>query len=300
MTIRNFYSQGGLEREEPLRRDPQWLDKIGDGEEVRVVAVWRYRNLVASLENPTARYLDLQEASVLIEQSAEPILLGRRGGAVYLSVDLSHHEEPPRLEGEFADLRQVGPVLERWEGSVLAYARGLAWWHARHRFCGVCGHPTRMEMAGHQRRCENPECGASHFPRTDPAVIMLVHDGRDRCVLGRQAAWPEGRHSTLAGFVEPGESLEEAVAREVFEEVGIRVRDVTYHSSQPWPFPSSIMLGFHARADYGPLTVDPNELESAQWFERKAILESPGDALFQLPREDSIARQLILSWLEEA
>jgi NAD+ diphosphatase len=100
--------------------------------------------------------------------------------------------------------------------------------------------------------------------------------------------------------VEPGESLEEAVAREVFEEVGIRVRDVTYHSSQPWPFPSSIMLGFHARADYGPLTVDPNELESAQWFERKAILESPGDALFQLPREDSIARQLILSWLEEA
>ncbi|MEJ2028191.1 MAG: NAD(+) diphosphatase [Limibacillus sp.] len=254
MTIRNFYSQGGLEREEPLRRDPQWLDKIGDGEEVRVVAGWRYRNLVASLENPT----------------------------------------------EFADLRQVGPVLERWEGSVLAYARGLAWWHARHRFCGVCGHPTRMEMAGHQRRCENPECGASHFPRTDPAVIMLVHDGGDRCVLGRQAAWPEGRHSTLAGFVEPGESLEEAVAREVLEEVGIRVRDVTYHSSQPWPFPSSIMLGFHARADYGPLTVDPNELESAQWFERKAILESPGDALFQLPREDSIARQLILSWLEEA
>src|SRR5262249_49094954 len=150
-------------------------------------------------------------------------------------------------EVEFTDLRRVGPLLERFEGSLLAYARGITYWHQRHRFCGVCGAPTRSRDAGHVRVCLNETCKTQHFPRTDPAVIMLVHDG-DRCLLGRQSVWPTGMHSTLAGFVEPGESLEEAVAREVREETAIEVTDVAYHSSQPWPFPSSVMLGFHARA----------------------------------------------------
>ncbi len=129
---------------------------------------------------------------------------------------------------------------------------------------------------------------------------MLVHDGGDRCVLGRQERFPPGMHSTLAGFVEPGESLEEAVAREVWEEVGIEIEEAAYHSSQPWPFPSSIMLGFHARARFGPLTVDPHELESAQWYDRQTLLASPEDERFKLPRKDSIARQLILSWLNDS
>ena len=140
-----------------------------------------------------------------------------------------------------------------------------------------------------------------HFRRTDPAVIMLVHDGGDLCLLGRQPFWPPGMHSTLAGFVEPGESLEEAVAREIHEEVGLKiaVEEVTYHSSQPWPFPSSIMLGFHARCDFGPLDLGPDELESAAWYSREQLRSSPEDESFKLPRRDSIARRLIEDWLEE-
>jgi len=137
-----------------------------------------------------------------------------------------------------------------------------------------------------------------HFPRTDPAVIMLVHQGSERCLLGRQAAWPQGMHSTLAGFVEPGESLEEAVAREVYEETRIELASVTYHSSQPWPFPASLMLGFHAEAKTTAITVDTSELEDARWYERSWLLAHQDDESFRLPRRDSIARRLLEDWLK--
>jgi NAD+ diphosphatase len=181
---------------------------------------------------------------------------------------------------------------------MLAYARGLMHWHARHRFCGVCGSPTESAEAGHVRRCTNPACAAMHFPRTDPAVIVLVTDG-SRALLGRQKSWPPGMHSVLAGFVEPGESLEDTVRREVHEETGIVVDEITYHSSQPWPFPSSIMLGFTARAATTALHVDPDELESAAWFEREFLLNSPENESFKLSRRDSIARRLIDDWLAD-
>src|SRR5262249_47246584 len=153
----------------------------------------------------------------------------------------------------------------------------------------VCGSATESVDAGHVRRCSNAACATQHFPRTDPAVIMLVTDG-DRALLGRQRSWPAGQHSTLAGFVEPGESLEDAVAREVFEETGIRVAEVRYHSSQPWPFPSSIMLGFTAKALTTEITIDPDEIEAAAWFDRRFLLNPPDDDEFRLPRRDSIAR----------
>ncbi|HEY9549977.1 MAG TPA: NAD(+) diphosphatase, partial [Kiloniellaceae bacterium] len=203
--------------------------------------------------------------------------------------------------GSFQDLRAVGPIMRREEGALLAYARGLAHWHSRHGFCGLCGAPTASEKGGHQRRCTSADCNAVHFPRTDPAVIMLVHDGGERCLLGRQAFWTPGMHSTLAGFVEPGESLEEAVAREIWEEVGLKlpVEEVEYHSSQPWPFPSSIMLGFYARADYRQVELGPDELESARWYSRAELRNSPENETFKLPRRDSIARRLIEDWLAE-
>jgi NAD+ diphosphatase len=172
-------------------------------------------------------------------------------------------------------------------------------WHARHHFCGVCGYPTQSAEAGHVRRCTNPTCGASHFPRTDPAVIMLVHDGGDRVILGRQAQWPPGMHSVLAGFVEPGENLEEAVTREVAEEVGIAVTDVRYQSSQPWPFPASIMLGFTARALATDLQLSDDELETARWYTRAELRASPESESFRLPRRDSIARRLVEDWLAD-
>jgi NAD+ diphosphatase len=238
----------------------------------------------------------------VVSLEGEAVLLGLRETRAYFALDLSDREAPLdaiRAEApvEFTDLRRVGPLLAQPDGALLAYARGILHWHGRHRFCGVCGNPTRSDEGGHVRRCLSPACNAAHFPRTDPAVIMLVTDG-DRALLGRQAAWAKGQHSTLAGFVEPGESLEEAVAREVREETGIVVDDVAYHSSQPWPFPASIMLGFTARAVTTELRVDPEELEAARWFDRGFILGHAEDDSFRLPRRDSIARRLIEDWLQ--
>jgi len=169
-------------------------------------------------------------------------------------------------------------------------------WHARHRFCGVCGESAEPRDAGHVRACTSPACGAIHFPRTDPAVIVLVTRG-DRTLLGRQPVWDAGRYSTLAGFVEPGESLEDAVAREVHEETGVRLSSVRYHSSQPWPFPSSLMVGFTAEAASDEITIDPDELEDARWFTRDEIRREMDAGTFLLPSEISIAYRLIAEWL---
>ena len=297
----NFYAANGLDRVGHRRREPEWLARQLVHPTSLFVPVWRGQNLVASLaEGAPSAVLVSREALVSVESEAT-VLLGLREECAYFALDLSQHESPLdviRAESpiEFTDLRRVGPLLARPEGALLAYARGILHWHGRHGFCGLCGSPTRSAEGGHVRRCVNAECNATHFPRTDPAVIMLVTDG-ERALLGRQKVWAKGQHSTLAGFVEPGESLEEAVAREVLEETGVIVDDVQYHSSQPWPFPASIMLGFTARALPTELQVDPEELESAHWFERGFILGHAEDDTFRLPRRDSIARRLIEDWL---
>lgn len=305
----NFYSESPLDRADTLRQDQAELTAQLGAEDTRFIPLWRNRNLVDTLEGDPPRsavFLDRTHYAALTDAFDEDaIFLGRdRGGRSYFAIDLAKLDLPdhhPVLAGlgHFADLRLFGPMLPQPEGALLAYARGMIYWHRRHRFCGSCGAPTQAERGGHMRRCTNPDCGQQHFPRTDPAVIMLVHDGGARCVLGRQASWPPGMHSTLAGFVEPGESLEEAVAREVEEEVGLEVCEVSYHSSQPWPFPSSLMIGFWARAKGERLAIDETEIESAAWFSRDALLASPEDEDFRLPRRDSIARRLIEDWLAE-
>ena len=297
----NFYAANGLDRAGHRRREPDWLAAQLAHPETLFVPVWRGQNLVASAAEGAPNAV-LVSREALLSLEGEAVLLGLRESRAYFAIDLSHREAPLeaiRAEGpiEFTDLRRVGPLLARPDGALLAYARGILHWHGRHRFCGVCGSPTRSEEGGHVRRCVAAECNAAHFPRTDPAVIMLVTDG-DRALLGRQKVWAKGQHSTLAGFVEPGESLEEAVAREVHEETGIVVDDVQYHSSQPWPFPASIMLGFTARAVTTELQVDPEELEVADWFDRGFILGHAEDDTFRLPRRDSIARRLIEDWLK--
>jgi NAD+ diphosphatase len=306
----NFYSDNGLDRADRLRGDTDWLAARLADPSSRFVPLWRTQSLFdpppeqePGSGGPRAVMLEAAEAAALIARGGERIFLGLDGeDRAYFALDLSALDSPdhePALagRGSFADLRSFGPLLPRGEGAILAYARGMIWWHGRHRFCGVCGARTESRQGGFQRLCSNPDCGVAHFPRTDPAVIMLVHDGGDRCVLGRQKVWPPGMHSTLAGFVEPGESLEQAVAREVEEEVGIAVGEVTYHSSQPWPFPSSLMLGFYARTGDRELRIHPEELEGARWFEREFLLASPEDESFRLPRRDSIARRLIEDWL---
>ncbi len=308
----NVYAAGPLDRADHLRRDADWQAAALANAASRFVPVWRGRHLFHEGE-PTAGhggaagavavFLTGDRAAALLATGAEASFLGLAAEGAYFALDLGHLETPdhqPALAGlgDFADLRQIGPLLPRDEGAILAHARALVHWHGRHRFCGLCGAPTESREAGHQRRCRNPDCAAPQFPRTDPAVIMLVHDGDGRCLLGRSPRFPPGMHSTLAGFVEPGESLEDAVVREVFEEVGLRVEELRYHSSQPWPFPASLMLGFHARAAPGPLRLDLTELESARWLTRAELRASPEDERFRLPRADSIARRLIADWLE--
>ena len=295
----NFYAAPGLDRAGHRRKDPRWLTEHLESPASRFVPVWRSLNLVLNREGASPQAAFLARHEILAE--GEAILLGVVEDRAYFALDISATETPlealrPAMPADFVDLRRVGPLLARQEGTLLAYARGIAYWHTRHRFCGVCGSAATSEDAGHVRRCSDPACGTTHFPRTDPAVIMLVHDG-DRCLLGRQRAWLAGMHSTLAGFVEPGESLEQAVAREVYEETGILVDQVAYHSSQPWPFPASIMLGFHARARSTDIRVDHSELQDARWFDRAFILSHQDDDEFRMPRRDSIARRLIEDWL---
>jgi NAD+ diphosphatase len=320
MRTPNFYSHPGFERAGLRRRETAWIiQRIADPAS-RFVPVWRNQNLVIELGGgePRAAVFDATSIAALLETSIEErlatgevVFLGIIEERAHFALDLSPAEAPlemlhsPALAASgieaagmrFADLRQVGPRIDRHDGALLALARAMMFWHARHRFCGLCGSPTRSEEAGHMRRCTNPGCDAMHFPRTDPAVIMLVTDG-DRVLLGRNKNFPQtGMYSTLAGFVEPGESLEDAVAREVREETGIEVGAIHYHSSQPWPFPANIMLGFVAEASSREIIVDYGELEDARWFERDWLSTHVDDDSFRLPRLDSIARRLIEDWL---
>jgi len=193
---------------------------------------------------------------------------------------------------------QVWQAMQRLQPADLAIyggARSLVDWHARHRFCARCGQLTKLAKGGWQRDCG--ACNAQHFPRTDPVTIMLV-ENEGRLMLGRGLGWPEGRYSALAGFVEPGETIEEAVVREVFEESGIRVRDVRYIASQPWPFPSQLMLGCHAFADDDALTIDTTELADVRWFTRDEVAAAvAGEGLFLPPPPHAIARHLLEWWL---
>ena len=297
----NVFAGSSLDRAAHLRRDAAWMAARLADPASRVVPFWRGRSLVRwEGERAVAVQLALAEMAEL-EELASPesvVLLGVAEERAHFALDLSGFEEEEARRrlggaGELVDLKMVGSVLAGEEAALLAYVRGLLHWHGRHGFCGVCGAPTASREGGHVRRCTG--CGADHFPRTDAAVIMLVTDG-ERCLLGHQTAWPERVYSTLAGFLEPGESLEEAVAREVWEEAGIQVADVAYHSSQPWPFPASIMLGFTARAATTAIHLHDGELADARWFDR-AELADRATRPIQLPSRHSIAYRLIKDWL---
>lgn len=295
----NVFAASPLDRAAHRRADAAWLAERLGHPASRFVPVWRTRSLIIAGEPSAAVRLDAAAAAALMAGGASAVFLGVAGEDAHFALDLSHLEEDAvRALGhaaEPADLWAIGATLARDDAAVLAHARALVTWHARHRFCGACGAPTQARDAGHVRDCTNPACGATHFPRTDPAVIMLVTHG-DRCLLGRQKSWADPVYSTLAGFVEPGESLEEAVAREVMEEVGVPLANVVYHSSQPWPFPLSIMLGFTAEATTDRLVIDNVEIADAKWLTRADLMNH--EALgFRLPRKLSIARHLVDDWL---
>jgi NAD+ diphosphatase len=293
----NYFAGPYLDRRAELREAADWLESARSDPGTLYVIGRGTTQLVFTEPEPRIAFVTGAHPIVRAAAEVQFTLLGWFRGARSVLVDLdpteSANEEPEWLPGaKFVELRAFSNALSVDESGLLAYARAMAIWRARHRFCGACGSPLAPERAGHVLRCAN--CGLESFPRIDPAIIVLVADG-ERALLGRQASWPPGRYSTIAGFAEPGESLEDAVAREVFEETAVRVRWANYHSSQPWPFPSSLMVGFHATAEPGCEVRVSGELEDARWFTRQELLEGPP----VMPPSQSISYRLIATWLRD-
>ena len=286
----NVFAGAFVDRSGELRKDADWLTDALTSPDSRFVAVWNEKFLVGGDPAGTVLLESHQLDGAASEN--ELIFLGIFRDNPTFAIKIDGDNTPFQELGEFQELRYLGTVLPPDEANLVAHARALVLWHASQVFCGTCGSAARPGAAGNSRICMNDNCGREIFPRVDPAIIVLVEDG-DRCLLGRQQAWPEGRYSTIAGFVEPGESLEDAVRREVYEETNIRVGKVTYHSSQPWPFPSSLMLGFTAEATTTDIELNDGELEDARWFPREDLLSD----FPKLPFRISIARRLVDDWL---
>jgi len=289
MDRQNVFAGAYVDRAGDRRKDEDWLKEALDDRDSRFLAVWQDRCLVDA-ETSALRLLARADADPWIDAD-ELIFLGLYKNQPAFAVPIQA-EDPPALGGHFRDLRSIGTELPADDANLAAHARALVLWHQSQLYCGRCGGAASNHAAGNARRCS--ACGVSLFPRVDPAIIVLVSRA-DRCLLGRSARFPEGMYSTIAGFVEPGESLEDAVRREVFEETNIHVGNVRYHSSQPWPFPSSLMLGFSADALSDDIELNDAELEDAQWFTRDEI--HGGNP--KLPQHLSIARQLIDHWLDD-
>jgi len=287
----NVFAGAFVDRIGERRKDAAWLTAALRGEHCCFVPVWGDRCLVGG--DPLLAVLLNRDQAPSSVNDQDLIFLGLFRGRPAFAFAIDGGDDAPYREfGEFHDLRFLGTVLPADEANLLAHARALVLWHASQIYCGVCGSSTRPETAGNSRVCMNSACERVIFPRVDPAIIVLVADG-ERCLLGRQTSWPEGRYSTIAGFVEPGESLEDAVRRETFEETNIRIGRVRYHSSQPWPFPSSLMLGFTADAESRDICLNDGELEDARWFSRKELRSG----FPKLPFSISIARRLIDQWI---
>jgi len=291
MNNQNVFAGAFVDRSGHRREDSDWLSAAIKGPDSKFLPVWRDKCLTFG-ESPRISLLDYADAAQHVIEE-ETIFLGLYEDQPAFALPMVDTDVAP-FDGDecFHDLRYLGSVLPADESNLAAHAIALINWHRRHRFCTICGSSTRNESGGNTRICENTACANRVFPRVDPAIIVLV-SRRDRCLLGRQESWPDGRFSTIAGFVEPGESLEDAVRREVREETNIRVGSVHYHSSQPWPFPSSLMLGFTASAESDDIHLNDGELEDARWFSRKELRSG----FPKLPYRLSIARRLVDNWL---
>ena len=298
------FTASPLDRASNLRRDAAWLAARLQAPASRFLPLWQLKAPVRLADTPALDWHPAADVKPLLDAGATLVTLGLDEGICHFAVDASAWPDAPRQGfGKFIDVRSIAPQLAPGQAGILAQARSLIDWHARHGFCAVCGHATIAQEGGYMRRCSNGTCGAQHFPRTDPVVIMLVLRG-EMCLLGRQPQFPKGMYSALAGFIEPGETLEEAVRREVQEEAGVPVARVRYHASQPWPFPSSLMIGCMAETTATEILVDAHELEEARWFSRAEVAQmlqrSLGSEVPRMPPPLSLAHQLAKAWVAGA
>ena len=303
MTDPIAFSGSPLDRVSVERRDAAWLETLRADEATRFLPVWRLEPLVKLGE---ARRLAWATGALFdgLDPAPPTVLLGMKDGVAHFAVDVSVVDDPIEAFGladaaAFEDLRAIAAQLGAGETGIAAQARSLVDWHARHPFCAVCGGKTVPEGAGAHRRCI--ECAAEHFPRTDPVAIAVVVRG-DRCLLGRSPGWPPTMFSALAGFIEPGETLEEAVRREIHEESGIHVGAVRYLLSQPWPFPSSLMIGCIGEAESEAIEIDAAEIEEARWFGRDEVRQALAgeSSTLVVPPPFAVAHHLIRAWADEA
>ncbi|WP_372610547.1 NAD(+) diphosphatase [Aquicoccus sp.] len=310
------FGGSGLDRAADLRGDADGLARARRDPDSRAIVIWRSKPLFSGAARETLVRVPLDHP-VLIGAS-EMIFLGREENTALFGADISHWEpgeidaealaaffdpseqvHPKAPEGSaFCELRAVMARIDPRDAELAATAKAILSWHRSHRFCAKCGHESEMIMAGWQRSC--PGCGAQHFPRTDPVVIMLITRG-NKVLMGRSHGWPEGMYSLLAGFVEPGETIEAAVRREVEEEASIKVGRVDYLSSQPWPYPSSLMIGCRGEALSDEITIDPVEIETAQWVTREEIADSFSgqNPRIKPARKGAIAHFLLWNWLAD-
>jgi len=303
-----FYASSQINRHGDFRSNKGFMTKIMSDKNTKFVPVLNGKNLFRQSDTSIEAYFFNSEQLKAIFPNGidSPIFLGVTNNINYVGVDLDQNNSEMDLWCNknsiiVEDLRKYGPTLNDLDASFLSLNNGMTFWHKTHQFCGSCGFKNNTTEAGFVKVCSNIDCGKSHFPRTDPAIITLI-SYKDKVLLGRSPRFPEGMYSTLAGFVEPGESLEQALEREVFEEVGVKVKNIRYFNSQPWPFPASLMLGFFAEAINEDMNIDYNEIEDAHWFsieELRSLKHPLISGGFKLPRVDSIARRLVDNWINK-
>jgi NAD+ diphosphatase len=293
----NYISINNWDRCSLPRKDKNWINEKLQDKKSRIIPVYRNKVLLSNNDKaPEAAFItykDIAENSDVVDTL---VFLGIYERTPYFAVEIKSDEAALSLSqnanGVFKSIRWIVSLLNVRDCELLTLAGFMIYWHSRNQYCGKCGSETKSTDAGHVRICKSQACKESYFPSMDPAVIVLVSKG-EKCLLGRQKMWPEKMYSTLAGFVEPGEKIEDAVKREIMEEVGISVDNIKYQGSQPWLFPSSLMLGFTATAKEEVIIIDNTELEDARWFTREELTQNPE----MLPGKVSIARKLIMDWI---
>lgn len=303
--FQNTFAGNPLNRASDRRGDAAWLAAQLSSSDALGLVLWNGKPLAEKTKDGGVQiaYLPAKLAAELAGGNERLLFMGLWQETSVFAVDMEGSSDPAQgpLQGlgEFMDLRQVALRLPAADAGILATAKSMFEWRRRHQYCAVCGQPSEPKDGGWKRQC--PSCEAEHFPRTDPVVIMLAYHG-ERCMLGRQEAWPPGMFSALAGFLEPGESIEEACARELAEEAGLRTRQVRYHSTQPWPYPSSLMIGLIAEVEDDEGTPDQTELSEVRWFTReeaRKLLKGEIEGVF-CPPPLAIAHQLLKAWADEA